>query len=117
MTDTQRVVQALDAALADAKVVEDLTKLLWAGDVLRAKIDLDGVQVEIPRNTPLQITTKAFFKEYFDVSFRTGYRVQVAIGGVREERFGILTAANCFATLYYDFNHHLFSVDFHREMR
>ena len=115
--DTEAVIRALDGALPDATVLADLAGILWDGGKDTAEVELDGLLVPVPRGAPLEIVTKAFLKEYFDVSFKTGYRVQVAVGGVSSEQFGILSAGICFATLYYNAARRPFTVDFHKEMR
>jgi hypothetical protein len=115
--DTDAVLRALDAALPDSTILADLARLLWNDDRDAAHVELGGRSVRVPGGIPLEIVGKAFFKEYFDVPFNTGYRVQVAVGGVAGEEFGILKAAICFATLYYNVDRRLFTSDFHTEMR
>ncbi|AFY54617.1 hypothetical protein Riv7116_2085 [Rivularia sp. PCC 7116] len=41
----------------------------------------------------------------------------VAIGGITSQKHGILTAKYCFATLYYNDERQLFTMDFHEGMR
>ena len=91
--DTAAVLRALDAALPDSTIVADLARLLWNADKDDAEVELGDQWVAVPRGTALEIVGKAFFKEYFDVPFKTGYRVQMAVGGVTGEEFGILKAA------------------------
>jgi hypothetical protein len=117
LKDTTDVLRALDSILPDSTVLEDLSISLWNTDKDAAEVELGGQWVQVPRGTPLEIVTKAFLKEYFDVPFNTGYRVQVAVGGVNGQEFGILSAAICFATLYYNADRILFTSDFHTEMR
>ena len=111
----------LDEALPDEKIVRDILSMLREytreGGV---EIELDegeGKTVFIPENPRVEIVTKVLLKEYYDVNFRSGYRVQIALGGIKENKYGILSARYCFATLYYNLEKKFLSLDFHYSMK
>lgn len=84
------------------------------------KIELDeadGKKVFVTENTQIEIITKALLKEYYDVNFSSGYRVQVALGGIKDKKYGILYPRYCLATLYYNLEGQMFALDFHKNMR
>jgi hypothetical protein len=115
--DAQDVEHCLDSALPDEQVIEDLRAILRseakAGSV---RIELDGQWVLVPLDAEIALVTKAFFKTYQAEPFGA-YRVQVAVGGVKSHRHGILEAWHCFAMLYYNAQGQRFTVDFYRDMR
>ena len=108
---------ALDSALTDAQVIEDLRTILRQGAVDGVvRIELDEQWVPVPLETELVLVTKAFFKEYQRSPFGT-YKAQVAIVGIADHRHGVLEAKYCFATLYYNAKGVCFTTDFHRQER
>lgn len=115
------VMKALDDALTDQQIVRDVLSVLREsslGGIVKIEIDAENAQtISIPEATPIEIVTKAFLKEYRDINFRTGYRVQVALGGIQDQKHGILYAKFCFATLYYNEQGQMITIDFHKEMR
>jgi hypothetical protein len=113
------LLQAIDNALPDNQVIADIRRILEDGSGGKAEVAIEveeGTWEEIPVNAPIQVVTKAFFKEYFGIGFGS-FRVQVAVGGVQEEEFGVLFAKYCFATTYYNRTGQLITIDFHKEMR
>ncbi|MEC4984571.1 MAG: hypothetical protein SAJ37_20100 [Oscillatoria sp. PMC 1068.18] len=115
------VIKVIDAALPDEQIIKNVTNLLQEyaknGEV---EIELDEAEAKnilVPADTEILIVTKAFLKEYFEINFQTGYRVMVALGGIREEKHGLLQAKFCFATLYCDAEGNMVTIDFHLEMR
>lgn len=114
---TSRLYSLLDQTLPDEQIIKDLSDRIWNDKELRGiNIELNEEWKFVPENTPINIVTKALFKEYYDIPFGT-YTVMVAIGGIKSQKHGILTAKYCFATLYYNDECQLFSMDFHEEMR
>lgn len=79
-------------------------------------VELDDSSYTFAMNEPIEIVTKAFFDERFTIGFGV-YRVEVALGGVKEVLFGVPQPKHCFATLYYDDKALLLSVDFHSAFR
>jgi hypothetical protein len=116
---TDIVIRALDEALPDSVVEEALRSILRqeAAGAETVCLEMDGEHIMVPRDASTDLVTKAFFKEYYDVGFSTGYRAQVAIGGVISEEHGIAKAKHCFATLYFDRSCQLITIDFHAQMR
>ena len=80
-------------------------------------IELEEESLHIPLDAPLVVVRKVFLKEYFDNVRFGAYRVQVAIGGIQEQKFGLLFAKHCFATLFYSEKPSLITLDFHKDMR
>jgi hypothetical protein len=64
----------------------------------------------------LDIITKCVFKEHKNIDFGT-YRVMIAVGGIEEQKYGSIDPKYFFATLYYDRDCALTTLDFHQEMR
>ncbi len=116
--DAVKVIKAIDEALPDEVILQDIHNLL-AQDAVdgQTRIELGREWASIPINTPVDIVTKAFYKEYYNAGWGTSYRVLTAIGGFREDRHGLHTAGYCFATLYYNEQGHRITEDFHVEFR
>ncbi len=117
--DVFGLTQAIDNALPDHQVIADIRRILEDESGGKAEVAVEVEEdtwEEIPVNAPIQVVTKAFFKEYFEIGFGS-FRVLMAIGGVQDEKFGLLSAKYCFATIYYDKAGQLITVDFHKEMR
>jgi hypothetical protein len=115
--DTKELVRMLDEILPNQKVQDDLWQILKETSETDISIFLDEQQIKIPLTCPITIITKAFYKEYCDIAFRTGYRVQLAIGDIIALRHGIIEPGYCFSTIYYDENIRIITADFHRAMR
>lgn len=115
--NTNDLVDILDKVLPDARITQDLADILNNLSAAGKGVELSEAIILIPKQTYLEVVTKAFFKENYRIAFDTGYRVQVAIGGVRKEESGILFPEYCFATLYYNEGRSLVTVDFHEDMR
>jgi len=108
----------VDSMLPDKRVLNDVLLILQEEKGAEGTdIEFETGYVRVPENPHVAVVTKAYLKEYYDVAFGSGYRVQVAIGGVQEEQFGILKARYCFATLYYNCERKMITVDFHQDMR
>lgn len=115
------VIHALDLALPDEQIRRDMTTLLAEdadnGTVTISFDDDDKELVCIPLDAPIEMVTKAFFKEYVaGVGFGV-YRVLVAVGGFHRDEQGFHCATHCFATLYYNIDGELITHDLHREFR
>ncbi len=114
---TPRLYLLLDEILPDKQIIQDLSNRIWNDKELKGSyIELGGEWKFVPDNAPIDIVTKALFKEYYDIPFGR-YKVMVAIGGITSQQHGFLTAKYCFATLYYNDDCQLFTMDFHQEMR
>ena len=107
--------QVLDEALPDAKLLDDITSILW--QEANGSVELAGKELRVPEGARIDIATKAFSLEKFEVGFGSCFRALLAIGGVDSQEFRILTARYCFATLYYNVDGTLITADFHKEMR
>jgi hypothetical protein len=105
----------LDKALPDSQVVSDISRILWRES--NGLVELEEGDLSVPQSVPIEIVTKAFFKEYYDISFGNCFRTQVAIGGIEYQDSGVLFAKFCFATLYYKEKGALITIDFHKSMR
>jgi uncharacterized ParB-like nuclease family protein len=114
--NTTEIIKGLDKILSDAQIIRDISHILW-GETASTEVELNGSKIVVPLNEPIDIVTKAFFKEYFDIGYGNCYRVQIAIGGVVDQSYGLLCAKYCFATLYYNEKQLVITVDFHSEMR
>lgn len=112
---TVKVAEMLNSTLPNNQILNDVSQIIW--ETGEGQIELEGEKNYIPKGTVVDVVTKAFFLEYFDIGFGTCYKVEVAIGGVVDEKHGIFSARYCFATLYYNQDCHLITVDFHKEMR
>ncbi len=114
---TAFILQALHSALPDERVQKDVRAALEEDSTNgHAAIELDGHWVDVPIDAFLEVVTKAFFDERFDVGFGV-YRAEVAIGGVVDLRHGFIKAKICFSTLYYNVETKLITLDFHKEFR
>lgn len=108
--------KSIDTVIPNAKVSKDIFAYLkQEGDTVQ--IEIDQEYIFVPKDARMDIVNKMYIKEYYDICFGTGYRVQVAIGGVRLQKHGILYAQYGFATLYYDDQGEVITIDFHTEMR
>lgn len=106
----------LDDFLPDSKVKEDLLNILWE-DKLECEIELETGKVKVPRNAHLEVVSKSYRQNKYQVAFGNYYAVQVAIGGVRKKESGIIYPVYCFATLFYNWERNLITTDVHPEMR
>jgi len=113
------VLSSLDAALSDAQIIEDVRRVLADNShngVTTIEIHQPG-SVQVPVDAAIETIGKSFFKRYFDENLPMGYSAQVAIGGVTKREFGIIHTRYCFATLYYNAECQMFTLDFHDDMR
>ncbi len=114
---TTDVLTALDRALSDECIIVDILQVLReSGESGVVAVELDGEIARVPVDPPVDVITKACFREKYGSGFGT-YRVQVAIGGITDAAHGVLEATYCFATAYYDSDLHLTTIDFHRTPR
>lgn len=121
LDSTNELFDKLDIVLSNDKVKEDVSKILIEGansdGTLFTFGDENERKVLVPNNVNIEIITKALFKEYFEEVDFGVYRVMVAIGGIEGKRYGVLFARYFFATLWYNKNCELNTIDFHIEMR
>ncbi|GBC60514.1 hypothetical protein DENIS_1471 [Desulfonema ishimotonii] len=114
-TDLER---ALDEALPDEKILSDVKRLLeYNAENGVTEIELNEKWVPIPIDVPIDIVSKAFLKEYYEGVGFGAYRVLVAIGGFKKDRYGFHEAGYCFATLYYNDQGDNFTEDYHVKFR
>jgi len=117
MSKSARVVAILDTAMPDeevaAKVRAILAERAEGGD--HTPLETNGML--IPADAIIEVVTKVFFKEYGDLGFSTGCRVQVAIGGVIGETGFGWVAKHCFATLFFTDKDEPPTVEFHNDFR
>lgn len=106
----------LDEFLPDTQIQKDLSNILWK-DSEECEVELEEGKLKIPCNTLLEIISKSYRKNIYPVGFGNYYAAQVAIGGIKEQRSGILYPVYCFATLFYDSDKDLITTDVHSEMR
>jgi hypothetical protein len=106
----------LDDFLPDSKIKEDLLNMLWE-DELECEIELETRNVKVPRDAFLEVISKSYRQNKYDIAFGNYYAAQVAIGGIREQKCGILYPVYCFATLFYDLDRDVITTDVHSDMR
>jgi hypothetical protein len=106
----------LDDFLPDSQVKEDLLNILWE-DELECEIELETGKIKVPRGALLEVVSKSYRQNRYEIAFGNYYGVQVAIGGVVKKESGILYPAYCFATLFYDRERNIITTDVHPEMR
>lgn len=122
--NTNHILQHLDSILPNHKIIQDVAQQLDKMTLKSAKKNRDEVEIEIedqaiiivPRQMSVEIVTKALYKEYFEISFGTGYRVLAVLGGIKEIEFGIIEPVYSFITMYYDSELNLIAIDFHKNM-
>jgi hypothetical protein len=110
------VIAAMDAVLPDDRILMDVARIIGR-ERKGGQICVEEDYIDLAGDPKIDLVTKSLFKEYFDISFGSGYRVQVAVGGVKDRASGILFAGYFFATLYYNLECQLVTVDFHKQMR
>lgn len=106
----------LDDFLPDSKVKEDLLNILWE-DELDCEIELESGKIKVHRETILEVVSKSYRQNNYQVDFGNYYAIQVTIGGVKYSKCGILYPVYCFATLFYNQNQNVITTDVHPEMR
>jgi len=122
--NTSHILQRLDSILPNHQIIQDVAQQFDKMILKNAKKTRNEIEIEIedqaiiiiPRQVSVEIVTKALYKEYFDISFGTGYRILAALGGIKEIEFGIIEPVYCFITMYYDSKLNLIAVDFHKNM-
>jgi len=110
----------LDDFLPDSKIKEDLLNMLWEDELeceLECEIELEIGTIKVPRDALLEVVSKSYRNNRYNIGFGNYYAAQVAIGGVREEKCGILYPVYCFATLFYDLDRDVITTDVHSDMR
>ena len=111
------VLLVLDRALPDERIIADVREVLRENSESDAvAVELDGEWLSVPCDVPIEVVTKACFREKYGIGFGT-YKAQIALGGVTDEADGFLEAKFCFATLYYTDNAQLITVYFHKDAR
>ncbi|MEH1820354.1 MAG: hypothetical protein V7L31_14945 [Nostoc sp.] len=106
----------IDNFLTDSEVKEDLINTIWEDD-LSCELELEQGTVLVYRNTLLEVVSKSYRQNNYQIGFGNYYAAQIAIGGVKELKSGILYPVYCFATIFYTFDKKLITVDIHSEMR
>ncbi|MEH2059350.1 MAG: hypothetical protein V7K97_24995 [Nostoc sp.] len=106
----------IDNFLTDSEVKEDLINTIWE-DELECELELERGKFLVYRNTLLEVVSKSYRQNNYQIGFGNYYVAQIAIGGVKELNSGILYPIYCFATIFYTFDKKLITVDIHSEMR
>lgn len=106
----------LDELIPDSRIQDDLLKILWEGEE-EGEITLEVGIIKVPRSAFLEVISKSYRRNVYQIGFCNYYAAQVAIGGVKEQRSGILHPIYCFATLFYDDDKDLITIDVHPNMR
>jgi hypothetical protein len=110
----------LDDFLPDSKIKEDLLNMLWEDELeceLECEIELETENVKVPRDAFLEVISKSYRQNNYNIAFGNYYAAQVAIGGVKKLQSGILYPVYCFATLFYDLDRDVITTDVHSDMR
>ena len=101
----------------DSQIIGDVRRVLSENEGEEGtEVEMEGHNFLIPFDVQIKVISKALFKDDYNASFGV-YRAQVAIGDVTSQEYGIVTARYCFATLYYDENRNLITIDFHLKIR
>ncbi|MEK8020229.1 MAG: hypothetical protein VSS75_025435 [Candidatus Parabeggiatoa sp.] len=121
--NTGDILQCLDSILPDRKIIRDIAQQLddiaQFDEYTRGQVEIeveDEMRIIVPREASVDIVTKAFYREYFDINYGTSYRVLAALGGIKKIQVGIVYPVYSFIALYYDSELNLTTVDFHRNM-
>jgi hypothetical protein len=115
--NTGNVLQYLDSLLPNEKVIQDMVNYTWGNENHEVAVEVeDEVKIILARPLPIEVVTKAFYQEYFEIGFGTGYRVLAALGGIKEIKFGVVYPTYCFMTLYYNSDLIPLTADYHRRM-
>lgn len=89
----------LDEFLPNKLIQEDLSRILWMENP-EEPIELEEKYVMVPHGCPLEVVSKSYRKNFYEIGFGNYYAAQVAVGGVIEEKSGIISPKYCFATLF-----------------
>jgi len=121
--NTDDVLHSFDLILSDTKIIQDIAQqidhIAQFNKGVKGQIEIeveDDVRIIVPCKVPVDIVTKALYREYFEINFGTGYRVLAALGGINKIKAGIIYPVYAFIALYYDSDLNLTTVDFHRNM-
>jgi hypothetical protein len=106
---TNDIFRLLRFSLPDERIFEDIRNILDEGD---RRIELDGQWVPYEPDVPLQVLVRSVYAYEMEFGFGNGFRVLVAIGGVKGIEAGVPRAGICFATLWYRADRKLITVDF-----
>ncbi|MBD2597502.1 hypothetical protein H6G74_24725 [Nostoc spongiaeforme FACHB-130] len=106
----------IDDFLPDSKIKSDLINTLWE-DKLECVLELERGTIIVPHDVLLEVVSKSYRQNNYQIGFGNYYAAQIAIGGVKELNSGILYPLHCFATIFYTFDKKLITVDIHSEMR
>ena len=96
------------------RVVRDLRGLLERANW---DVELEGESIPVDRDLSFEIVARSCHSYERDIGFGDHYRVLVALGGVERVEHGVVQAAFCFASMYYNPALALITVDFARAMR
>ena len=103
----------LDSWLPDAKVIEDVRRIVESD--VDGKIEFDSGVVAIPIDANYEVVSKALIKQPEDIGFGSCFRAVVAIGGTKPPVYGIVRARYAFATIWYSTSGELITIDFSEE--
>jgi hypothetical protein len=73
----------LDDFLPDFQIKQDLLHILWE-DELECEIELETGTIQVPRDALLEVISKSYMQNKYDIGFGNYYVAQVAIGGVKK---------------------------------
>ena len=106
----------LDEFLPDELIQEDLSKILWIEKIGKL-IEIEEKNVIVPYGALLEVVSKSYRKNFYNIGFGNHYAVLVAIGGVIGQQSGIIEPKYCFATLFYTSFQTMICLEFHDRMR
>ncbi len=113
--NTGSVLQYLDSLLPNEKVIQDMVNYTWGNENREVEVE-DEAKIVLEKPLLIEVVTKAFYQEYFEIGFGTGYRVLAALGGIKEIKFGVIYPTHCFMTLYYNSDLIPLTADYHCRM-
>ncbi|WP_427160445.1 hypothetical protein ACQFX9_01840 [Aliinostoc sp. HNIBRCY26] len=80
-------------------------------------LELAQRTIIVPRNVQLEVVSKSYRQNNYQIGFGNYFAAQIAIGGVKKIESGILDQVYCFATIFYTLDKRIITVDVHSEMR
>ena len=101
----------IDLMLSDSTVLENLRRILESEED-PLEIELEHRRIFVPRGVSLEIVRKSAYTNNFQVGFGNHSRAWVAVGGVVSVSCGVIEPGLCFATLYFNEQGELMTVDF-----
>jgi hypothetical protein len=109
----------IDSVLTDSIIHNDLIRVLWEDEEgHECEIEFEEGNIVVPEGVVLEVISKVYRKNIYMIGFGSDYFYSlVAIGGIKKISGGIIIPTYCFATLFYNYECKLITVDFHSEMR